>query len=196
MSDDIYQLLRRRRMVRAYQARSVPRAVLLRILEAARKTPSAGHAQGVRLAVLEEASSRERVAQLVGEPAFVERGFPRWFGSAPVHLVVATDPQAYHERYQEADKTGGPEQWPVPYGVLDGGQALMALYLCAEAEGLSCGYLGPHSCPDDLLEELSLPSRWRLLGLVSLGYADCGKDRSSRSHRRGWRSFDEVVRWL
>lgn len=195
MSQDLYELLARRRMCRAYLKRTVPRAQLLRVLEAARKSPSAGHAQGVRFAVATSELVRSRIAKAVGEDEYLRRGFYPWFGEAPVHIVVASEPQAYESRYNESDKGGGVEQWPVPYGVLDAGKALMALYLAAEREGLSCGYLGPHRLRG-LLEQLDTPSSWELMGLVSLGFRQARKERPSRSHRRGWREFEEVVRWL
>lgn len=182
-------------MCRSYQRRGVPRSVLLRVLEAARKSPSAGHAQGVRLVVADSTPAREQVLCAVGEAAFVERGFPAWFGSAPVHLLVCSDLEAYGARYAESDKTSDPSEWPVSYPVLDGGKALMALYLAAEREGLSCGYLGPHACAGTLQSLLPDPE-WTLLGLVSLGYREQASERPSHSHKRGWREFDEVVHWI
>lgn len=192
---ELYDLIGSRRMCRAYLQQSVPRAALLRILDAARKSPSAGHAQGVRFAVIQSLQHRLKIAEAVGEARFRERGFSPWFGSAPVHLVVASEEAAYHQRYSEPDKSVSPQEWPVPYPVLDAGKALMALYLAAEREGLSCGYLGPHSCPE-LVGPLGLPKTWRLMGLVTLGYRDTGAERPSHSHKRGWRPFEETVLWL
>jgi len=88
----------------------------------------------------------------------------------------------------------GLDEWDIPYPIMDGGQALMALYLAAEECGLSCGYLGPHAGPD-LVEMLGLPHDWRFLGLVTLGYRR-GPTAKTRSQKRGWRDFDEVVRWF
>lgn len=195
MRDELYELLAGRRMCRAYSPRSVSRAQLLRILEAARKCPSAGHAQGVRFAIARSPLLRTQIAEAVGEAEYLERGFHPWFGEAPVHIVVASDPRAYQNRYNEPDKVTGPDDWPVSYAVLDAGKALMALYLAAEREGLSCGYLGPHKLPG-FLQQLEVPQSWELMGLVSLGYRDTSKERASASHRRGWRDFQEVVRWL
>lgn len=192
---ELYDLLGSRRMCRAYLQRSIPRASLLRVLEAARKSPSAGHAQGLRLVVVESQARRQQIAEAVEEARFTKRGFPAWFSSAPVHLVVACDEDAYKQRYRESDKLVGPEQWPVPYSVLDAGKALMALYLAAEEEGLACGYLGPHRCPE-LLQQLELPASWRLMGLVTLGYRNRQAERPSHSHKRGWRPFQEMVHWL
>ena len=163
-------------------------------MQAARQTPSAGHAQGVRFAVLTESSRRREVASAFGEEEFVARGFPPWLSVAPVHLVVAASSKAYEGRYSEPDKRSEPKEWPVPYPVLDAGKALMSLYLAAENFGLACGYLGPHAGPD-LVTLLGLPADWDFMGLVTLGYRDRSLERRTRSSARGWRDFDEVVIW-
>lgn len=190
----LWQLLSGRRMCRCYIDKSVPRAVLLRVLEAARRAPSAGHSQGVRFAVVSCSQKRREIARAFGEDEFVERGFQPWLSVAPVHLVVAVSSDAYRERYALPDKKTRPQEWPVPYQVMDCGKALMALYLAAEESGLACGYLGPHAGPD-LVEFLGLPEEWTFAGLVTIGYRD-PTEGSTRSQRMGWRSFDEVVHWL
>lgn len=181
-------------MCRSYSPRSVPRCQVLRIVEAARRVPTAGHAQGVRLAVVSEPAIRKSIASAFGEEDYLKKGFSPWLSVAPVHIVVATREQSYRERYAEPDKKGNPEDWPVPYAVLDAGQSLMALYLAAENCGLACGYLGPHA-GQDLVQLLDLPEDWRFLGLVTLGYR-FGPQPQTKSQRRGWINFDEAVRWL
>ncbi len=191
---DLYELLRARRMCRAYEDRAVPSEVLVRVLEAARRCPSAGHSQGVRFGVVENAATRQAIASELGEEAYVAKGFTPWFSRAPVHLFVATEPQAYEQRYSEWDKSSGPDTWPVDYAILDGGKALMTLYLAAHREGLACGYLGPHKA-HPARRWVPWPEGWSLLGLVTLGYPDFSVNRPSRSHQRGWRDFDSVVKW-
>lgn len=184
-----------RRMCRGYLDRPVPRATLLRVLDAARRSPSAGHAQGMRFGVVTEVKQRQRIADAYGEPHYLEKGFKPWLSVAPVHLIAAVSYAAYRERYALPDKSGNPEEWPVAYPILDAGKALMSLYLAAQQAGLACGYLGPHAGPD-LVEMFGLPKEWTFIGLVTVGFRDGRNNGTTRSEKRGWRGFDEVVQWV
>lgn len=182
-------------MCRRYLDKPVPRALLLRVLEAARRSPSAGHSQGVRFGVVSDLDKRGEIARAFGEEEYLAKGFPAWLSVAPIHLIAAVSEEAYQERYTLADKSGGPEEWPVSYPVLDSGKALMSLYLAAEECGLSCGYLGPHAGPD-LVSLLGLPDDWRFVGLITLGYRHPKSNIRTTSEKLGWRAFDDVVKWI
>lgn len=194
MTPDFYELLASRRMRRAYLPREVPRPTLLKLLDAARRAPSAGHAQGVRFGVVTELEQRRAIARRLGEDRYRAKGFPGWLSGAPVQLFVGVSLAAYAERYAEPDKQSSPELWPIDYRVLDAGKALMALYLAAERERLACGYLGPHRATP-ALELLPWPDDWRFVGLVTTGYPDLANHRPSRSHQRGWRDLSSVAQW-
>lgn len=192
--DGVFQAFRKRAMCRSYLNKSVPQAHLHAILDLARKSPSAGHSQGVRFAVLRDPVRRLEVAKAYGEEGYLAKGFEPWLSLAPVHLVVAVEEEAYVERYAQPDKHSGPHQWEVPYPVMDAGQALMTLYAAARSYGLGTGFLGAHAGPD-LVEMLGLPPSWRYLGLVTLGYPS-GRARATLSSKRGWRDYSEAVLWL
>ncbi len=192
--DDFYRLLARRRMCRSYLPNPVPRHQLLRVLKAALRCPTAGHAQGTRFAVVTSPQARASIAFVLKEEDYVAKGFSPWLSVAPIHLLVGVSSLAYQSRYAEKDKTTGPDEWPVAYDVLDAGKALMTLYLAAHNEGLACGYIGPHQA-QDVLQLFPWPSERKFVGLVTLGFANKEFQRPSRSHQRGWRPFDEVVEW-
>lgn len=186
-------LVRRRRMVRRYQEGVVPREKLLRILDIARRAPSAGFSQGLGFVVVTEQPLRQAIAQLADEGPYVARGFDPWLSTAPVHVVVFADQDSYRRRYQETDKAAsGPEVWPVPYPVVDAGAGLMLLLLAAVDEGLAAGFLGVHRL-QGLSDLLGIPDDVVPIGLVTMGLPL--PDRGSRSLRRGWKPLDEVVHW-
>jgi nitroreductase len=193
------ELLKRRRMVRHYAPEPVDERRLGRILEAARRGPSAGFTQGQSFVVVTDPARRAQIAGIAGEPAYLKRGFDPWLSSAPVHVVLCVSEQAYRQRYREPDKlTGGAErQWPVPYWYVDGGCALMLLLLATADEGLAAGFL-------DLEEEgygalkllLGIPEEVQPIGLVTIGVP--APDRRSSSLARGHKPGAEVVhreRW-
>jgi len=195
-------LLRRRRMVRAFQpGRPVAPEVLTRILDAARRAPSAGHTQALDLVVL------EGPAQTSG---YWDRTFPdlarrrrfAWPGlfEAPVLVVPLVSAAAYTARYAEPDKAGTglavEAAWSVPYWWVDGGMAVVLLLLAALDEGLGACFMGLFDHEADLLAHLGVPPDRRALGTVALGHP--APDRPGASAARRRRPLDEVVhrgRW-
>src|SRR4051812_46087479 len=101
---DLSDVVRSRRMVRAYTADPVDRAVIDSLCDLARRGPSAGHSQGLDLLVLEGAEAVARYWD-VTLPAPRRASF-RWPGlvAAPALILVVVDPGAYVRRYAEADK--------------------------------------------------------------------------------------------
>ncbi len=188
--------VRKRRMVRSYRDEPIDPVALERILERARRAPSAGFAQGQSFVVVTDPDRRREIARLAGEKDYVARDFDPWLSQAPVHVVLCVDEGAYEERYSSPDKvaTGG-RSWPVPYGFVDCGASLMLLLLAAVDEGLSAGFFGVHRL-DGIRALLHIPGTVIPVGLVTIGHA--APDRSSSSLRRGWKPLDQVVhreRW-
>lgn len=185
---DFRDLVARRRMVRHYTARAVAPETLERILDLARRGPSAGFSQGQHFVVVREAALRIQIASLAGEPAYVARGFDPWVSSAPVLVVPCVNHDDYRRRYAEPDKRVEP--WPVSYPLVDAGAAFMLLLLAAADEGLAAGFLGVHRLRG-LHSLLGLPPGVEPLGVVTLGYP--APDRRSGSLARGRRPLSEVV---
>ena len=194
--------LSRRRSVRTYADRPVPQDVLVRIANAAVVwAPSAGFSQGLRLVVVTDPETRRQIAVAAKEEELAAQGRRRWKAAAPVHMVVLTREDDYHDRYQEGDKlkiTGGREiHWPAPYWYVDAGAAAMTLMLAAIDEGLDTAIFGVIDLPA-LYEALGLPADMRFVAVVTMGYPADGADEPSAvssvlTQRRKPR--DEVVRW-
>ena len=193
------ELLRRRRMVRNYTSDQVSEESLRRIFDAARRAPSAGFTQGQSFVVVTDPARRAQIAQIAGEPEYVEKGFDPWLSSAPVHVVVCVSEAAYRQRYREPDKLrGGMERsWPVPYWYVDGGCALMLILLAAVNEGLAAGFLDLEKTGYTALKDLlGIPPEVQPIGLVTVGVP--APDRRSGSLVRGHKPAAEVVhreRW-
>jgi len=191
------EAIRRRRMVRNYQPDPIPDDVLDRVLESARRAPSAGFTQGQSFVVVSDPDQRAAIAGLAHEDEYVAAGFDPWLSKAPVHIVICTSEAAYRDRYAEPDKAGADEaqDWPVPYWYVDAGATLMLLLLAAVDEGLAAGFAGSHSL-GGIKDLLGIPPEVDPIGLVTLGYA--APDRRSGSLDRGWKPIGDVVhreRW-
>jgi FMN reductase [NAD(P)H] len=195
-------VLTRRRSVRSYADRPVPREVLERITnDAVVWAPSAGFSQGLRLVVVTDPDTRREIAVAAAEEELAAKGRPRWKAAAPVHILVLTCEDDYHHRYQQRDKlqiTGGREiDWPAPYWYVDAGAAAMTLMLAAIDEGLDTAIFGVTDL-DALKRLLGLPADLRFVAVVTMGYPAAAADEPSTAasiftERRKPR--DQVVRW-
>lgn len=194
---ELSDVVRRRRMVRAYRPEPVELAVLERILDTARRAPSAGYAQGQHFVVLTDQADRMRLAELCDEARYVAEGFEPWLSRAPVHVVPCVRPADYDTRYGAADKATStpPSEWRVPFWWVDAGASLMLLLLATVDEGLAGGMVALADTPE-LRDLLGLPEDVLPLGVVTIGHP--APDRRSGSLARGRRPLHEVVhrgRW-
>lgn len=178
-----------RRMCRDFLDDDLPADALQRVLAAAFRAPAAGNTHGLDLVVLEGADTARHWD--VTLPTDLRHTF-RWPGllRAPVLVEVVVDPGAYVERYGRGDKatTGlgaGIDAWSVPYWFVDGGAAVMAMLLAAEAEGFGALMFGPFEHERAVLDALDVPGRHRVVATVALGRPADGGRRPSRSARTG-----------
>jgi nitroreductase len=183
-------------MVRAFEARPVPRELVDELVDLARRAPSAGNTQPWAFVALE---GPEQTARLwdVTLPAGQRTGF-RWQSllDAPVLIVPLVSPEAYVDRYRQPDKTStglgaSTDAWPVPYWWVDGGMAVEALLLGAVDAGLGALFFGLFDDEPAVLSALGVPSGWRALGAVALGWP--APDEPGRSAGRSRRSLAQVV---
>lgn len=186
-------------MVRSFHDRAVSASVLERVLDAARRGPSAGHSQGTDLLVLQQPAARQRFWHLT-LPDDRRASFP-WPGllRAPVLVIPLADEAAYRRRYAEPDKARSglgalraDEPWPVPYWLTDTAMATMLLLLAAEAEDLGALFFALPGEVAPVLGAFGVPSDREPLGVVALGHPD-GEDRPGRSAARPRRRSHEVV---
>lgn len=179
-------------MVRNYTSEPVDPAAVDRVVDSARRAPSAGFSQGQRFIVVTDQGARNAIAAAADEPEYVANGFDPWISSAPVHVVICVREADYHERYRAPDKlvAGEEIEWPVPYWWVDGGAALMLVLLAAVDEGLAAGFVGFHALPS-IKETLGIPDDVTPVGVVTLGHP--APDRKSGSLKRGRKPKTQTV---
>lgn len=184
-------------MTRSFRAERVPKVVLDRVLDRARRVPSAGNSQGFDFVVLEGPQTArywEATLSPEGREAF------RWQGllAAPVVITVWADPQAYLRRYSQPDKTKtglgeSLDAWTTPYWLVDGAFAAMALQLAAIDEGLGVLFFGMFEHSEDVANALGVPNDRVPVGSIALGFPDPDVEEPGRSAHKDRRSFEGSV---
>jgi len=190
---EFQDVVRRRRMVRSYEDRPVPAELVERLLDNARRAPSAGFSQGFEFLVLAGPEQTGR---------FWDATFPResragfqWPGlfTAPLIIVPFAHKDAYLDRYAEPDKgwTDRAEaRWPVPFWLIDTGFAAMLILLTAVDAGLGALFFGVTN-KDGVRAAFAVPEGYEPIGAITLGYP--APDRRSASLKRGRRAAESVV---
>ena len=196
---DFWDVVRRRRMVRAFTAEAVAVDVLDRILDAGRRAPAAGNADGRAFVVL--AGSTETASYWDATlPQGERRDSFRWGGllDAPVLVVVCASANAYVERYAEPDKVGAglgasADAWPVPYWTVDAALSTMRILDACVAEGLGACFFGIFDHEAAVCDALGVPDEWRPIGTIAIGHADPARDEPGRSATRARPTLDAIV---
>jgi nitroreductase len=199
-------VVRRRRMTRAFDGRPVPPDLLDELVDLASRAPSAGKTQGWHLVVL-EGPETARFWDITLPT--MRRGAFRWqrLFDAPVIAIPVADPRAYTDRYSEADKkaTGlgaSVEAWPAPYWTIDASMSVMTMLLAAEALGLGALFFGVFRGERELRRALGIPAMMQLLGAIAIGWPSTENNETgdvtgpggpgrSAGHRR--RRPDEII---
>jgi nitroreductase len=195
------EVVRKRRMVHVFADRPVDPEVVDRLLDVARRGPSAGFSQGTDFLVLDEPATRQRFWELTDDPRFPRE--PDELGAAPPVLVVLlADPSRYLERYSRPDKIAfGLERadaWPVAFWDTDTAMAGMLLLLAAVDAGLGGWYVGISFGAAAVREAFAIPDDRNLIGVIGLGYPGIDERPRGSAYSLPRRPLDEMVhrnRW-
>jgi nitroreductase len=194
------ELLPKRRMVRHYAPEPVSREAVERIVGTVRRAPSAGYSQGQRLLVVMEDERRAELVRIASAGWGVEEGLEPWLESAPVHVLVCTREDDYHERYRQEDKLveGEEIEWPVPFWYMDAGAAVMLILLAALDEGLAAGLTGvPKELAAELAAAFGIPDDVTIVAHVTIGVPapDPGWSAVTSRRTKARRAPSQIVHW-
>ena len=190
-------VLRRRRMHRAFLPDPLPREQVERIANVIRHAPSGGFSQGGSIVVVTDDAQRHAIARAFGDEHYSTEG-RNFIADAPVHVVISANESLYHARYNEADKlkaTGGVEvTWPVPYWFVDAGALMLLVLEAAIDEGLASAFIG-HPDQKRIFDELlGLPEDVVPIGLALIGKPGEQPEIGSRLRSRR-RDLSDLIRW-
>jgi nitroreductase len=195
------KVVRRRRMIRRFDRRPIPREVLDGILETGRRGPSAGFAQGIDLLVLDTAEDIAELWRITNDPA---SGWdPDEVAHGPTAIVLPlADKRRYLERYSQPDKIefgmDREEKWPVRFWEIDAAMAAMLMLLAAVDEGLGGWFFGVDHGEQELLDRFGVPKDVRPIGYLGFGYPAADEEPRGSWMTRLRRPFEDQVhrgRW-
>jgi nitroreductase len=185
-------------MVRSFTDEPVAPEIVRRIVDTARRSPSAGYSQGVEFVVVTDPGVRKVIAEPAQEIMDIS-GHHNFVAQAPVHVVVCVSPEVYRSRYREPDKmtvVGDVDEdqlWTVPFWYHDAGAALMLLLLAAVDENIAAAFVGADA---ELLHRLlGIPESYIPVGIALLGHEapDARSFGDVAAKPRSRRPFDSVV---
>ncbi|MCR8433704.1 MAG: nitroreductase family protein [Crenarchaeota archaeon] len=142
---DVLQAITERRSIRKYRPDKVDCNLILKLLEAARWTPSAKNAQPWEFIIVDDKAKIEAIAKIKGSS---------WIASAPILIVAVSDPSVS----------------PV-YHMSDTAMALHNISLAALKYGLGTCWIGMHEWKE-VKELLKIPPNKTLVGALAVGYPD------------------------
>ena len=146
---EVYEAIRIRKSVRAWRDSPVPEDVLARVLDAARRAPSARNGQEWRFVVVSDPGLRRRLGAEGSGQEFV--------GAAPIVLACCAETDGRVMRCGQA-------AYPIDVAI-----AMDHLSLAATAEGLGTCWIGSFD-EGKVREILGIPPRIRVVQLMPLGY--------------------------
>ena len=162
---EVYEAIKIRKSVRAYDTKPIPDDVLMRVLEAGRAAPSANNAQPWHFIVVKSPEKREILSK---------RMFTRFLVESPVVLVGCGEK---NKRFH----------------VVDVSIAMQQMVLAATAEGLGTCWIGDFD--DKVVRDLlKIPEMYNIVCLLAMGYPREKVDLAAKLMRtRSRKKMEEVV---
>lgn len=161
---DVFEAIKGRRSIRAFQSRDVPSEIVEKLIEAARWAPSAGNIQPWEFVIVRNPETKKRLAEAALGQSFIEE--------APVVIVVCADEERSASGYGSRGRT--------LYCIQDTAAAIQNIHLAAYALGLSTCWVGAFR-EDEARKILKIPEGVRPVAIIPVGYpAESPTPRSRR----------------
>ena len=166
---DVFEAVRQRQSIRAYESTPVPKKKLEKILEAARLAPSASNIQPWHFIVVTDSEKRKKLAD--------SGRYAKFLTESPVVIVGCGDQETSPRWY-----------------VVDVTIAMQSMVLTATSEGLGTCWVGSFD-EKQVKEMLKIPESFRVVALLALGYprekSDLGRKLIKAIRRR--KQLEEIV---
>ncbi|HJQ04738.1 MAG TPA: nitroreductase family protein [Nocardioides sp.] len=195
------EVVRRRRMTRAYDTAPVDPAVVERLIAQAHRAPSAGNSAGWAFVVLDTPADVARFWQAQTDAALPGGSPDAWLTGmmrAPVVVVPCSRRSVYLDRYAGADKARAglgdrdEKQWAMPYWDLDTAMAALLVLQGATDAGLGSCFFGLVPGHVDAVKAalgLTGDDAPHPIGAITIGHPDPARPAARSLRRRtDWRA--------
>lgn len=179
--DEFMKTVSGRRSIRRYKEDPVPEEFIDQLLDAAIWAPSAHNRQPWRFAVMNQANTKERLSDAMGQALArdlendgvpltviekeVGRSAQRLMTAPVIILLCLTmeDMDHYPDRRRQTNE--------LVMAIQSTAMAGHNMLLAAHTLGLgACWMCAPLFCPEGVIETLGLPARWQPQGLLTVGF--------------------------
>ena len=141
---EVFDAIKARRSVRAYEEKDIPEDVLAKILEAGRIAPSASNRQPWHFIVVKDPARRK---------ALSEGKYAHFLKDCPVVVVGC------------GNSEDSPKWYPVDVSI-----SLENMVLAATSEGIGTCWIGSFD-EDSVRKNLEVPAEFRIVAMLAMGYA-------------------------
>ncbi len=151
---DIIDIIRKRRSVRSYKDKPVEKDKLLKVLEAARWSPSSGNVQNWRFVIVDNPTIKSQLADACyGQ---------YWLTTTPIIIVIASDESRLRMLFGSKGES--------LYSIQNCSVAMANMMLEAESIGLNTCWVGAFD-EEAVLRTLRIEDPdIRIRGIIALGY--------------------------
>jgi len=150
---DVFEAIKKRRSIRAFEKDAVSPECVNRLVDAARWAPSAGNIQPWEFVVVRRRETKRKLAEASGGQSFVEE--------APVVIVVCADENRSSQGYGVRGRA--------LYCIQDTAAAIQNINLAACSQGLGTCWVGAFD-EGDAKEILKIPEGIRPVAIIPVGY--------------------------
>jgi nitroreductase len=161
---DVFEAIKGRRSIRAFESRDVPDELVEKLIDAARWAPSAGNMQPWEFVIVRKPEIKRMLAEAALSQSFIEE--------APVVIVVCANENRSSQGYGVRGKT--------LYCIQDTAAAIQNIHLAAYSLGLGTCWVGAFK-EEKAREILKTPQGIRPVAIIPVGYpAETPSPRSRR----------------
>ena len=150
---EAYDLIRQRRTIRKFLQKRLERALLEKLVDAARLAPSANNMQPLKYIIVSEAEKTEQFFKYVKWAGYIAPAGNPGENEKPVaYIVILLDTQVRETGYE-----------------LDVGAAAQSMFITAQELGVGSCWMGAID-REGIRKLLSIPERYSVNTVVALGY--------------------------